>query len=415
MPNATIPITIQVFEHQTIRIGDLVHGIAITKVLWQKLAIYHEQHQGKYYQLLYNGIRFKQYVGVIQIGACTIEILPKIDRLLEGKTNKWQKVLLDMLDTCQFIKLDTQGFGQVQLRSNAILTTYFRLFLSGVKELIKKGIPRQYAQKEGNNKFLKGHLVLPKHLRYNLHQPERFYTRYQTFQEHHLLTQVIHEALKVLRQLHLPPSLQLLLTQIQIAFPSPPPYQWTPRDFEQLLQNSRYQSYNRVIELARLILMNFSSDIRYGQHQLLAILFDMNVLFEEYIFQQLKNTSGSSIKISRQRSIPFWQRRSIRPDIIIEINGDKIVLDTKWKILKSATPSMEDLKQMYIYCRYFKAKKGILLFPSPGNINNKTISNPFLDEVDGIECQLQFINVIDPNGQLKRGIGKEIIRDTLLS
>jgi len=46
---------IQVYEHQTIRIGDFVHGIVFTKALYQKLAIYHEQHQGKYYQLLYKG------------------------------------------------------------------------------------------------------------------------------------------------------------------------------------------------------------------------------------------------------------------------------------------------------------------------------------------------------------------------
>ena len=402
--------TIQVYEHETIRIGDFVHGIVFTKALWEKLAIYHEQHQGKYYQLLYNGVKFTQYVGVIQIGKCTIEILPKIDRLLERQSNKWQRVLLDMLDICQFIKLDTQGFGQVQLRSNAILSTYFRLFLEGVKGLIKKGIPRQYAPKEGNNKFLKGQLVLPKHLRHNLHRPEQFYTRYQTFQEHHLLTQVIHEALKILRQLYLPSQLQLLLTQVQIAFPSPPPYQWNSRDFEQLLQNPRYHSYKRIIELARLILMNFSSDIRYGQHQLLAILFDMNILFEEYIFQQLKNTSGVPIKISRQRSIPFWQRRSIRPDIIMEINGEKIVLDTKWKVLKSASPAMEDLKQMYIYCRYFKAKKGILLFPCADHETVQSVATPFLDKASEITCQVQFFNVINKDGQLKRNLGQEILQ-----
>jgi len=401
---------IQVYEHQTIRIGDFVHGIVFTKALYQKLAIYHEQHQGKYYQLLYKGVKFTQYVGVIQIGRCTIEILPKIDRLLEEQPNKWQRVLLDMLDTCQFIKLDTHGFGQVQLRSNAILTTYFRLFLSEVKALTKKGIPRKYAPKEGNNKFLKGQLVLPKHLRHNLHRPEQFYTRYQAFQEHHLLTQVLHEALKVLRQLYLPPQLQLLLTQVKIAFPCPPSYQWTPRDFEQLLQNPKYRSYNRLIELARLILMNFSSDIRYGQHQLLAILFDMNVLFEEYIFQQLKNTSGIPIKISRQRSIPFWQRRSIRPDIIIEMNGTKTVLDTKWKVLKSGSPSMEDLKQMYIYCRYFKAKKGVLIFPSASLEMGQPKATPFLDESSEIDCQIQFINVINKDGELKRKLGKEILQ-----
>ena len=98
----------------------------------------------------------------------------------------------------------------------------------------------------------------------------------------------------------------------------------------------------------------------------------------------------------------------IRPDIVIEINQEKYILDTKWKILPNASPSIEDLKQLYIYCRYFKSTKGILLYPFV-NTQKATPPLPFLDEDKDIDCQLLFVNVLNDNGQLKRGIGKEIL------
>jgi len=160
--------------------------------------------------------------------------------------------------------------------------------------------------------------------------------------------------------------------------------------------------------IPRLILLNFSADIRYGKYQLFALLFDMNVLFEEYVFQQLKRSAGSIVKISRQRSIPFWRRRTIRPDIVLEINQKKYIIDTKWKVLPNSSPSIEDLKQLYIYCRYFKSNKGILLYPLATN-QKTTMPLPYLDEDKDIDCQLVFVNILNKEGQLEKGIGEEIL------
>jgi len=37
-------------------------------------------------------------------------------------------------------------------------------------------------------------------------------------------------------------------------------------------------------------------------------------------------------------------------------------------------------------------------------------ATPFLDESSEIDCQIQFINVINKDGELKRKLGKEILQ-----
>lgn len=401
---------LQVFEHQTIRIGASVSGIKFTKELWQALAIYHEKHKGKYYQLVYQGVKFSHYVGILQIGRFTIEILPKIDQLDTGGTTNWQQVLMDMLHYCNLLKVTSLGYGNTRLKTNSLLHLYLAQFLDATEEYLHTGIQKKYLPQESNAKYLKGQLIVPKQLRYNQFTPTHFYVRTHQLQEDHLLNQLIYEALKVLKKIHLIPTLQAKLGALFPRFPKLTSYNWSSKDFTKLLNERNTASQQQLIELSRLILMNYSSDIRYGQHPLMALLFDMNLLFEEYIFQQIKRAARKDIKVRRQTSIPFWQRRLIRPDILIEVAGETIVLDTKWILLANKNPAIADLKQMYIYCRYFKATKGILIYPWAGS-QLQTISKPYLDDSKNIHCQLQFLNVLDESGQLKKNIGQEVLKE----
>jgi 5-methylcytosine-specific restriction enzyme subunit McrC len=52
-----------------------------------------------YYTLIRNGVKFNEYVGVIQIGNHIIEVLPKADKRNEGEEteNTWRTVLVDMI------------------------------------------------------------------------------------------------------------------------------------------------------------------------------------------------------------------------------------------------------------------------------------------------------------------------------
>ena len=403
--------TIQVFEHQTIRVGDQINNVQFDESVFKALAKYHEKQKVKYFSLVYNGIKFSHYVGIIQIGKLTIEILPKADTNAVDNPAKWQAVLLEMLQYCRLLKVESLGIGKVRLKSNTILDLYFGQFLSAVNALLIKGLPKQYLPKESNQKALKGRLVLPKHLRKNGLHPERFYVRHTIFEFDHLFNRVLQEALKVLQQVNLKSSLQVQLNQVLSTFPNITPYTVKSRDFAQLFHSQKYQPYHELLEISRLIIFNFSPDIRSGQNHLFALLFDMNQLFEEYVFWKLKALENDQIKIQRQTSKPFWQRRTIRPDLVISLANHQYVLDTKWKVLSSPSPSMADLKQLYIYCQYFEAERGILLYPKVNAIENSKVI-PFQStktETNKIHGQVLFLNILQENGQLNRDLGKDLL------
>ena len=137
----------------------------------------------------------------------------------------------------------------------------------------------------------------------------------------------------------------------------------------------------------------------------------MNKLFEEYVFWKLKALENEQIKVQRQASKPFWQRRTIRPDLVLQIGQRKYVLDTKWKVLQNNAPSIEDLKQLYVYGQYFKAERGVLLYPKMHTLKNSPVIpfQPIENETPTIYGQVLFLPILTESGKLNKEIGKELL------
>ena len=158
--------------------------------------------------------------------------------------------------------------------------------------------------------------------------------------------------------------------------------------------------------------MNYSPDIKNGQENMLALLFDMNKLWEEYVFRMLQRNKPANIEVSFQNSQEFWESKTIRPDIIVsKKEGEKIetfIIDTKWKVIDYRSPSDDDLKQMYAYNLYWNAGKSMLLYPMIERFPEKF--GKFHKGMPGDNrCKLGFINVLDENGKLDLLIGNEIL------
>lgn len=404
------PSLIQVFEYESLKTFKREDGRYLTESELAKLYEYNDRNGNIYFTGIRDGIKFNSYVGVIQIGGLTIEILPKTDRKSDSSEKEyqnWQKALLDMLNFCHHIKVDSVSEAALEKRYNSILDLYFQLFLDEVKYLLRKGLIKQYRKNSGNLNVVKGRILFTEQIRKNLIHQERVYTEHQVYDTENLYNQVLLRALTILNQISSNPSIKDQIHRIKLDFPEIKEVQVTQTHFTRLKENRKTKPYQNALQIAKMIILNYSPDIRSGGENMLALLFDMNKLWEEYIYRVLQNDPDSEYEVSFQNSDNFWENKTIRPDLVLKNKEtqERYIIDTKWKIVDANNPSDDDLKQMFAYNIYWDTGKSILLYPGSEDLDGG-FGNFYKGRPLGNQCKVGFIHVLDNNGKLDRGIGR---------
>ncbi len=398
---------LQVFEHETIHTWENENGRYLSTEQFDQLCAYNEKHGNKYFTVLRKGIKFSQYVGVIQVGRTTIEVLPKTDR--GNDTNLWHRVLLQMLAECRKIKRECVSEATLKKRENSFLDLYIEMYLDEVEELIRKGLTKQYRRNQKQAAALKGKLLFAKHLQQNLVHKERFYTEHTIYTNDNIYNQIIKAALSIVSKINCSTYLKDRASSIEMFFHSiSDNHRITESTFQNLPIGRNVEKYEEGLRIARLLLLNYSPDIKSGNENLLAILFDMNELWEEYIYRQLIKNKPEGTEISPQKRKKFWENKEIKPDIILKKGGNTFVLDTKWKVLEQTSPSDADLKQIFAYNLYWNSFKSILLYPKTFSSPDSTYGKYHKGMTQEHGCILGFIDLLDSVGNLRRDCSDQV-------
>ena len=411
---------LQVFEHEKLCIGGEFKETHLTA-----LATYLTKNEAcGFYTLLYNGVRFTQYVGVIQVDDLTIEVLPKTDRHNLSESN-WHDLLIDMLKISLHVQAKATTIAAIRLKKLSVLDAYLLMFLDEVAKLLHGGLVKKYRKIEGNQTALKGRLLFNKHVTKNVTHAERFYVSYTTYDKNNIYNTILYKALNTITNLYTSSEVSSKCRSILFDFPECDDVRVSQNIFDRLRYDRKTNNYKKAIELARIILLNYHPDFRGGRNNILAIMVDMNELWENYVYFVLNNAAKQhdTVSIQGQAKTAFWQQpngyhRKLKPDLLITgFNGDNIetvVLDTKWKY--QSEPSIEDVRQMYAYGHYFDATRSYLLYPDKIKTDNKVSSlsgvfNPTKAvSMGNQECGLFYIDpIIDSS--LNNELGNDILRE----
>ncbi|MGC9362546.1 MAG: McrC family protein [Candidatus Syntrophosphaera sp.] len=360
------------YEHQPLKLGE---GLEAGQL--KALQGFYGSGGVPYFSLINNGVKFCEYVGVIQVGNLVVEVLPKADRRedLPGEKAKWQSILIGMLKAVGVFDVKAPSSSHLTIKTNSILDLYFNLFINEVEYLLRLGLIRQYRKIEGNRTALKGRLVFSRQIRENLVHQERFYTRYTAYDNEHLWHIILHKAIRLIKILTSNAEIQSRIGALELYFPCMPDLAVTKQSFEKLRYSRKTECYRPAIEIARLLLLNYHPDVRKGKNSVLALMFDMNTLWELFVYASLRRKFArlEGISVQKQSSRLFWEdgenRHTVRlrPDLLIRDrqNGIDIVWDTKWKVPGDLTPSAGDLQQLFAYSRLFGARFVALVYPGP--------------------------------------------------
>ena len=413
---------IQVFEFEMLTLHEDWRGRYLEKRELEKLYEFNDNNDNQYFTGIRDGVKFNNYVGVIQIGGLTIEILPKTDKNKgeDDDFKAWHGALLNMLKICKHINVNSVSEASLKRKHNSLLDLYFEMYLDEVQTLLRIGLIKQYRRDSSNVLALKGQIDFNKNIQQNLIHQERFYTEHQVYDYENLINQIILKGLTILGDLTYNSQLKDKIARLRANFPEIKEITIQKHHFDKVKQNRKTLSYARALQIAKMIILNYSPDIRSGQENMLTLLFDMNKLWEEYIYRMLLRTKREDVTISFQNKQKFWEGRTIRPDIVINKKygetTESFIIDTKWKILdiNNPKPSDDDLKQMYAYNLYWDAKRSMLLYPNSNQTDEKFGTYwKGRAESETNECKIGFVNVLDKNHCLNTQIGVEILKKIL--
>ena len=314
-------------------------------------------------------LQAQNYVGVIQTkDGTTIEILPKIKN---ATTEKSKDILIKMLKTLKNSPFKNLSVANLKSSKIPLFEIFISMFLEELTVLVRNGIKSDYISKEENLKFLKGKLKISEQIKYNTIHKERFFVQYEEFISNRVENRLIKTTLQYLYKKSKLNKNQQRIREFLFVFDEIETSHNIKTDFSKIKLNRQMKDYEQVLLWCKTFLFENSFSPYKGNDIAFALLFDMNLLFESFVYSYLKKSSNFQDIKSQDRTHHLAYENGIgrfrlKPDIVI--NGGKIIADTKWKILSEDKAYngvlQDDMYQLYAYgTKYDNCEKIYLIYP----------------------------------------------------
>ena len=314
-------------------------------------------------------LQAQNYVGVIQTkDGTTIEILPKIKN---ATIEKSKEILIKMLKTLKNSPFKNSSVANLKSSKIPLFEIFISMFLEELTVLVRNGIKSDYISKEENLKFLKGKLKISEQIKYNTIHKERFFVQYEEFISNRVENRLIKTTLQFLYNKSKINKNQQRIREFLFVFDEIEISHNIKTDFSKIKLNRQMKDYEQVLLWCKTFLLENSFSPYRGNDVAFALLFDMNLLFESFVYSYLKKSSNFQDIKSQDRTHHLAYENGIgrfrlKPDIVI--NGGKIIADTKWKILSEDKAYngvlQDDMYQLYAYgTKYDNCEKIYLIYP----------------------------------------------------
>ena len=324
-------------------------------------------------------IQARNYVGVLQTkSGLTIEILPKIADKTD--TDKSKAVFIKMLRTLKNFPFKSSNLASLKTQNLPLLEIFISMFLYELEALVKKGIKSDYVVLEENLNFLKGKLSINEQIKRNSVHKERFYVGYSEFLSDIKINRIIKTTLKFLYKKSNSSKNQQKIRELLFIFDEVSECEDYKNFFAKPVINRQVKHYEQTLLWCKIFLLGNSFTPHKGDDLALALLFDMNALFESYVGNFIKKSfPGTILQHSEKHLVEEPKSFKLRPDIFLK---GKFIADTKWKIIKSKDDiSQADLYQLYAYGKKHECSNLYLIYPKIEGIKQEFMKLGYDDEM----------------------------------
>ena len=356
-------------------------------------------------------VSIRNYVGLIQMkNGFQIQVLPKISfGGNDDEDNKETKrVFLEMLKSMKDFPSKIFNDASLKVDRMNLYELFINMYLQEARQLVKRGIKSAYVTQEENLRYYKGKLLVGQQIRTNICHKERFYVTVDEFSPNRPENRIIKATLKKLQKLTISAENSKEISHLLTAFEMVETSTNYQKDFSKVVIDRNTKGYERLMQWSKVFLMNKSFTTFSGSTVSRALLFSMESVYESYVAQQMKiimSLGGWDVRSQDKGHYLFTEPRhqfALRPDIVLEKDGRKVIMDTKWKSLFDNEKanygiSQSDMYQMYAYSKKYDAREVWLLYPVNNEMRgHKPIQfdsiSPVNDEVE-TTVRLYFVDV----------------------
>ncbi|MDE7055009.1 MAG: McrC family protein [Oscillospiraceae bacterium] len=320
----------------------------------------------------YKKLTAQHWVGTISLKGLNIEILPKLYGHVS--TDSLRIVLMRMITVSHQAPAVREMPGMAWMRKDSLIEMLIGTYLGVLETYVKEGLQHSYQTVSQNINRVKGKILFGKQFSRNVLDPAKFWCSYSKFTADNDVNRFMKVCLHQMDILTRDSQNKRRIKYLLPAF-----------DRISLISKERalarpivfHSANHRAAEAYRyglLFLKNIFSTLSAGNTAISMMLFNMNELYELFIYRVAKIVYGSHTAYQMRgnyllaRDTDGRKYVGLRPDIAIKTaTGELDIIDTKWKIPKRFAKE-SDAYQMNAYSSSIQnVGRVFLLYPHVEN------------------------------------------------
>jgi len=425
---------ITIFERQAVSFQAL--GITANDPFLATLDRLNQSSGRELIRLERNRLHATQFVGVIQAGEYTIQILPKIDCDPEANTeaiigsSAYERAatsaaqnFLYLLTHARRLKLHNQSLAALNTNRGAWLEMLTRLFAVELLTQLQQGFHQDYVRREDLLPYVRGRWNIARQFSRQPNLIQGLDVSYDDYLPDTSLNRVFRLAVDRLQKITRDLQNRQMLADIESWLqPVQLPTLLSLVDLNQVKFNRLNERFYPAFQLARLLLEGLTVQLLAGGQRAFAFVFDMDLLFEQFVANFLQTYSrrilpenwrdqpielhGGIAKRYMVQPTPMSERSMfiLEPDILLGLPGlPNLIIDTKNKSLplKQSYRAVDegDAYQMLAYATQFHCRNILLLYPHTLGAE-EFLPRPLMIEQTPIRLFVATLNLHQPLNQI---------------
>ena len=167
--------------------------------------------------------------------------------------------------------------------------------------------------------------------------------------------------------------------------------------------------FKKPFDLAKMFVNHSSLDLSRNRFENITLLWDMNLLFEEFIYNVIRKHTAYNPKYQKGRRLLIGDETKRKygntyTDMYLEKDGEKVIIDTKYKLNSGENSDFEnkDVYQIMTYCLIHGSNNAMFIYPTEKGTENDNIKYYLNTEIadknkknlDNVENVQKLLSVI---------------------